>query len=615
MKKYDEKDWMKTLEDIRIKGKTDFQESETNLKELAESVDSAKLFVAVFSNLGFGPPELMTEAYYGSVPAKIELLAYYLYPHFREYQDSDISPFEVNYCMKLLDDLFRLKTQNRVFAEETEENSTVIDYIISDMRMKAEIIRGSAYPEQTFNEIISVQGKFEQWFHSKLGIGPKLAAETLWAIVNIQKDAFNYHIDEIRASGEEYAVLWLEAKKTPPKNRSDKEKLILRIAKSKRIASAFGFFSKLDQIAPTILPVDFDNILKSKLNISPQEWESLFQLMGLSKEKRALFDDPIEMRNLPLYVIPGERVIISDVSNALDVLWEKYERVAKKDTIFFNKRYQKAKSKWIEDQVYIHFSKVFPQDNIYRNLSYPDTEKDDGSTAEIDLIVEWGNFLLLVEVKASQFRWESQIGDIGRLRTDIKKNVEDAFFQARRAAEYISKYPKSEFTEKDSNRRVIINGDKYLRVYLITVSQHHLSGLATRLSMVQDLGLFKDSEYPFSISIADLEVVTQFCEGPDILLHYLDRRLTVQKERVEILAEELDFFGAYLDTRLQAERIWIQDQKEANGVSLGGFQDQFDKWYMWKRGDHDEAPEIRLKVPDEVNQIMEELRERGDQMI
>ena len=218
MKSNDEKDWMKTLEEIRVSTKSELQETEIKLKELAESVDSAKLFVAVISNLGFGPPELMTEAYYGSVPAKIELLAYYLYPYFKDYQNSAITPFEVNNCLHVLDDLFRLRTQIRTFSGATEENWTIIDHIINEMRMKAEIIRGSAYPEQTYNEIISVQGKFEQWFHYKLGIGPKLAADTILAIAHMQQNEFNKHIDEIREHGKKYSVLWHKAKKTLPKN-------------------------------------------------------------------------------------------------------------------------------------------------------------------------------------------------------------------------------------------------------------------------------------------------------------------------------------------------------------------------------------------------------------
>lgn len=218
----------------------------------------------------------------------------------------------------------------------------------------------------------------------------------------------------------------------------------------------------------------------------------------------------------------------------------------------------------------------------------------------------------MFEAKAKQFRLESQLGDIGRLRSDIKANVEDAFDQARRAAKYIDQTNKPEFVEPSTGRRLIISKDKIHRMYLVTVSQHLLAGLATRLSMFKDLGLFRSEEYPFSISIADLETVTNFCDGPDVLLHYVEKRLATQRESLEILADELDFFGAYLQTRLQPARLWDREGVKPTGVWLHGFSAQFDDWVAYKRGDLSTPPNIELEIPIEIKQVLGELRKRGD---
>jgi hypothetical protein len=216
--------------------------------------------------------------------------------------------------------------------------------------------------------------------------------------------------------------------------------------------------------------------------------------------------------------------------------------------------------------------------------------------------------LILVEVKAAQFRFESQLGDLGRLRSDLQDNILDAFEQARRAASYIQSTADADFTEKASGRILHVQRDKIQRLYMMTVSLHHLAGLATRLASLRPFGFFKDGEYPWALSVADLDILTQFCAGPDVFLHYAERRLAVQKETVDIHADELDLFGAYLQTRLQAERIWERGRKRPNFVTLMGFQEQFDAVMEYRRGHREQAPQVCLKIPPEIAKILEELR-------
>ncbi len=242
------------------------------------------------------------------------------------------------------------------------------------------------------------------------------------------------------------------------------------------------------------------------------------------------------------------------------------------------------------------------------NLAYPDPDKDIGSVAEIDSIVNWGPFLVLVEAKAKQFRTESQLGDAGRLRSDIKANIEDAFEQGKRAARYIRETDFPEFKEYKRNRKLRIDKSKIHRTYFLTVSQHHLCGLATHLTDLQELGLFKDGEYPFSTSIADLETVAEFCDGPEVFLHYIERMLDIQKKPVEIHADDLGFFGAYLETRLRPERFLVKGRRKPNFVNLLGWSEQFDTWMQYKRGEISTNPSIELNVPNEIREILTEVR-------
>jgi hypothetical protein len=300
-------------------------------------------------------------------------------------------------------------------------------------------------------------------------------------------------------------------------------------------------------------------------------------------------------------------VLLIDVSNALDVLWEKYEEIAKADQQFYDKRYQRKKAKWLEDNSIEYLLRIFPEKYLYKSLDYPDPDKSDKSTSEIDIVINWGPFLVLVEVKAKQFRMESQLGDIGRLITDVKANIEDAFEQAKRVVRYINQTSQPIFIERNTKRELEINKKRLRRIYLLTISQHNLSGLTNRLSEFEDFGLFTEQEYPLSICAADLDTISTFCEGPDIFLHYIERRLEIQHDPVEMISDELEVFGAYLANRLQADRIWKDDGEAVTGFSLTGFQEQFDQWMYYKRGDVENPPAIKLEIPSEISEILTEL--------
>jgi len=269
----------------------------------------------------------------------------------------------------------------------------------------------------------------------------------------------------------------------------------------------FGYFKRLNELAPDILPVG-QNDIDIECPPSIEEWAALKNLIGLTKEVREKITTPLGVRERNLFFLPDNRVILGDISHSLDLIWESFEKVARGDQEFYDKRYQRKKAQWLEDRAAKHFLKMFPPDRIYRKLNYPNPDKSDGSSAELDLAVDWGPFLLLIEAKAKQFRIESQLGDVGRLRTDIKSNVEDAFEQARRAVYYISSSTSPEFIERDTGRKLTIKKGRIRRTYLITISQHHLSGLATELSSLKELGFFANEEYPIAISEGDLDIVS-----------------------------------------------------------------------------------------------------------
>jgi len=607
---FNPEEWRRNLIQGKQKIEADLTEAIANLVKLAESVDAVKLFVAVFANISFGPEGSTSEITHGDVPAKIETLAYCAYPFFGKSKE-EISPWHINECIEILDRILALRLIVPLLPKDESEHDP-LEEIVGTVRMHAEVVRGSAFPEQTASEIISIQGHFEQRFKKVAGVGPARAQALLWSIIRAEERAVNAILPGVRENAQAAGKAWQEIKKKTPGSREPEENKILKVLKDRRTAEMFEFVSELSEVAVKIIPVGWEDIDDLEPLPTLEEWDGLIGLIGMTMDYREAISEIVEVRRRPLFVLPDRRVILIDISNALDVLWENFERVAKMDQSFFSGQYQREKARWLQGKTADYLSRIFTEQYIYQNLRYPDPDKNDGSTVELDIAVHWGPFLILLEAKAKQFRLESQLGDIGRLRSDIKANVEDAFDQAKRAARYIDQTDNPEFIEAATGRQLKVFKNEIRRVYLITVSQHLLAGLATRLSMFRDLGLFRGEELPLSISIADLDIVTTFCDGPDVFLHYIERRLAAQMESLAIQADELDFFGAYLQTRLQPARLWDREGLKPKAVSLLGFSSRFDDWFAYKRGDLSTPTKIELEIPPEIRRILAELRERSD---
>lgn len=458
------------------------------IQELAVSVDAVRLFVAVIANLSIHPADQYSDAVYGGVSKKIEILAYHLYRYFDLSSNKQISPWDINACIDALEKLFGDSMIGRLLT--SRETSHGEDSLLGELRIEAEVVRGSAFPEQTAEEIASIQGRHEAWFAKKVGIGPSRAQSILQAIIRNQEKRIVGALPNVRAHAAVLAERYQNAKRKIPKVRSGDDHRLLQTFKKRSAAWGFGYVEKLSEIAPDVLPVRREQM--KDLDPAPtfEEWTALVRLIGLTNENRKEVGDLNKMRQRPLYVLPNNTVVVADISNAMDVLWDRFEKVARQDDAFFQEAYQKTRAKWLEEKMVSHLSNIFTGSHVYRNLTYPDPDKSAGGTTELDAAVQWGPFLVLAEAKARQFRLHEDAFDPGRLRTDIKSNVEDAYQQAKRAARYIREVPNAEFTEKHSGLKLIVSREELRRIYLVTVSQHHLAGLATRLATLQQLNLF-----------------------------------------------------------------------------------------------------------------------------
>lgn len=587
-----------SLKDFYFNLMAQAEDGENELCELMDSMDTEALLSAMSVQLLSAPAEQLMGDRFGRHPALLEIIAKNAIPRFGLNIGKPISLFDSNKCYELAEKILNGHMRR---GAESGDPSDALNSLSDQLKMHSEIVRGSAYPEQTRKEIDEIQGHFDSWFKSKIGITPYKATEIVFSLVTNMESIINSNIHYFIDSGNKYKNYFEDLKNKS--NLNDSEKEFLETFSDARSAGVFGYFSKLNEIVPKLLPIHIEN-LPTKERTSKQEADALKELIGISKEK---INQVTDIQRFPLYILSAGEVILSEVSNCLDVLWDSFEVIAKSDEKFYQ-RYQKYKSKWLEDQAYIFLNRIFPSLSIYKSLDYQNPDKD--GTAELDIAIKWGPFVVLVEAKAKQFRFESMRGDTGRLRSDLKDNIEDAYSQTLRAAKFINTSENPIFTERNTGRKLEINKNSIHKIYPISLSLHHLAGIATQLQKTCELGLFKQGFFPFSICIADLDCILKTNITPVIFLHYIERRLTLLHASEEWLGEELDLFPAYLDFRLDIKNISTDnDQAQTfNILAFGGYSEKFEQLAMYERGEFSENPDFSLNMPEQVLEILQQLQ-------
>lgn len=261
-----------------------YDQSKARIEEIAQSVDAVKLFVSLFTLLVPGPVEDVNELTHGGIPAKMELFAFHVFPYFGASGETDLTPWHINECIKGLNKLFTSRFQHRLFSRPEEKQTTDADAFSQLIRAHAEIVGGSAYPEQTKEEIISIQGRFESWFTQRLGLGPKRAIELLCAIVKAEEVKINSFLNKAVAHGNALKQFWIGAKSKSRSQRNKQEKEILTSCKDKKDAWYFGFIEYIIKIAADSIPVQRTDLVSLENPPTETEWNSLIKLIGLTKQ-------------------------------------------------------------------------------------------------------------------------------------------------------------------------------------------------------------------------------------------------------------------------------------------------------------------------------------------
>ena len=567
------------------------EKAEIEIVRMLNQYDSKKLFWSLVATTYIPTPGTQLSTHVEQHPIlSLEVLGRFIL-------DRDFTGMEDFFYPEVLDELHSYLFQYSRGLPQL--NLNLRDEFTSHIERQHAMIRGNAFGWQTRDRIFQLFQKYDRKIEEEVGVKLDKIISFVYSYSSVVHKKINKNWDSFACSPEFVSIL---SSITENNNRF----ILTKNDGSKK------FFDNQDEVRQYVDKIAIINFLYKELLITKEncqdfslnidEFQAISSLIGVSKDTYNTIGD---IRYHPLLQIGKESILITQ-NSAFDAVLYHLDNLIKGE---YGEQFKKHKASYAENMAFEALCRIFHNDNVYRNLSYPDPTKEDGkSTAELDIAVQYGRFLILCEIKSKQLREESLAGNPSKLRSDLKANIEDSLMQTQRAIKYIELANIADFKEiKHSQRSLHFKKVDIDKIYIISACYEPLADIGTRLNHAHGLSLFVDKNYPFSISISDLEVISHTSIYPSSLLHYIERRVAILHDSTEWHGDELDLFSAYLDSRLLQSNFGLSDDKPVNKI-FSGYSGVFeDLAGLYYENPHDALKTLTLRLPESVTELFEEL--------
>jgi hypothetical protein len=234
-------------------------------------------------------------------------------------------------------------------------------------------------------------------------------------------------------------------------------------------------------------------------------------------------------------------------------------------------RLSDRRSEYLESEAHRLVSKAIRSGKTRSSVQW----RQGGREYETDVLAHTDTCLLAMEAKAGALTPSALRGAPDRAKRHVQDLIFEPSIQSLRLKELIEAARAGDTKSADELRRCKIDFGKASRVIRFSVTLEDLSVLASSEEDLKRVS-WVPQDHPLSpaATLADLEVVLDILEDEAIILHYLDRRLAMQK-RHGIVADELDWLGLYLSTLFNFQ---INEDEPVNFM-LTGMSAPIDAYY------------------------------------
>ncbi|MFJ4908831.1 preprotein translocase subunit SecA [Streptomyces sp. NPDC093249] len=262
------------------------------------------------------------------------------------------------------------------------------------------------------------------------------------------------------------------------------------------------------------------------------------------------------MRIRPLIVDSRGRVMLAHPALNAVAIRENLEQYLKSSTVWT--RYAKHRGDLLESRTRIALSRVLPTAHYRDAFEYyvpaNSVEEQNADPSKYTKLVEGDHLAviddvaIIVEDKAVALSSLSRGGKTTRIRTDLTGIITKAADQAGRMRDCI---------ERDGGLRTKKQGWvdlKHIReIHTVAVSLDDISTVLTATAELVRAGLLDLGNIPWTVSLHDLEIITELVDRPAEFLLYLRRRRIPDVTVMFSAADELDLFLHFFEAGLWVE--------------------------------------------------------------
>lgn len=315
---------------------------------------------------------------------------------------------------------------------------------------------------------------------------------------------------------------------------------------------------------------------------------------------------PIQYK--PFIEIEGT-IYCFDYYNLFDNFYVALQRAIRSHGKDYADRWNAAQGHSSEKTVGSVFEGLLPGCKVHYSNHYPLKKND---SAENDILIEYKDVLLIVEVKAGTFVYTPAMMDFEAHKKAFKSLVEKAENQCIRVKQFLTggnDCKKLFYTDdKLKTEAFTIDTEKYNQIYMFDVTVSDFNEFASHMEKVKIANTHEDI---IVISLNDLWVYKYYFDNPLQFIHFIKQR-TIATETVEIATyDEMDHLGMYIFHNMYS--LQAKDIGQGQHVNFVGYREELDKYLSGIHvGVNYEKP--KQTIPPRMTKILENVITNEDEV-
>lgn len=211
-----------------------------------------------------------------------------------------------------------------------------------------------------------------------------------------------------------------------------------------------------------------------------------------------------------------------------------------KDKKYFNEEYTANRGKFVEDFSYKKLCEVFGENNVYKNVVL---YKGKQTAEEIDILVIYGNRIIICQAKAKGLTLSAKQGEIDKIKEDFYKAIQKAYEQAIQCADFLQ---DDEIKIRDERGNLIELKQEIYEIYPMCILGTPIPSLPSLIKDFLEKQELRNTRFPYILDIFLLDMMAEMLESPLFFMDFLNQR--TYNHQKYISENEIEILGYYLKT-------------------------------------------------------------------